>query len=40
MERKEYNKPYVIFNNQEFEDIICVSFVDGDQNIFDFDEEL
>ena len=40
MERKEYKKPYIILNSQEFEDIICVSFVDDDQNIFDFDEEL
>ena len=40
MEKKTYFKPYVLLTNQEFEDIICVSLVEGEHDIFDYDEEL
>ena len=33
---KEYTKPILKFNESEFEDILLISMVDEDNDIFDF----
>ena len=37
---KEYTKPVLKFNESEFEDILLISMVDGEDDIFNFDAEL
>lgn len=38
--KKQYKTPSLVFSSCEIDDIICVSLVDGEHDIFDFDEEL
>ena len=38
--KKEYTTPILKFSLSEFEDILLISMVDGEDDIFNFDAEL
>ena len=40
MNKKEYTTPILKFSLSEFEDILLISMVDGEDDIFNFDAEL